>query len=428
MADAGTVSRAPERAGLGRRDAGLLALLFAFALAVYAASALRIADSARIPLPALAVFFDGSLYLEIARSFPLPYPPEARDYVNRPPGYPALIYLAHLAVPASLANWGALALAVSWIFGALAACAFYAVCRALGVPAFWPSAAFAVANPRWISVAATAHTEASAMLFALLAFHAGFRRRFGASAAWLALAGLTRYPALLLWPALAYGVLVEERRRDAKAVALLGLPLLAFGLLQVYFWLRIPDFAGLAEVQRLFWDARPTWPFAAFVEHTARWLDAPARAPNFGLAAGTLLFYLLAVGLGLASRARRARVLAAWVGVVVLFHVCLSGLWAAWDFPRLAILAWPAALLLVWRAVGTRLPAPAAGVACALIGVLAVHSAIGVLVDAVRWQSRNYPFPLRAVHRLASDEPQWIDFRGDLERHRLRPGGPGGSP
>ena len=39
------------------------------------------------------LFYDGHLYIEIAKSFPLPFGSGARDYMGHAPGYPALIAL-----------------------------------------------------------------------------------------------------------------------------------------------------------------------------------------------------------------------------------------------------------------------------------------------------------------------------------------------
>ena len=96
-----------------RGDAARVAGLVAIAGAIQAATIAFTLGEARIPFSALSVYFDGHVYLEIAKSFPLPYAPAGRDYVGHAPGYPALIYLFRLLVPASVANWGTLTMLAS---------------------------------------------------------------------------------------------------------------------------------------------------------------------------------------------------------------------------------------------------------------------------------------------------------------------------
>ena len=127
-------------------------LVFALALAFQVATAALAAQSAGIPLAHLGVYFDGHLYIEIAKSFPLPYAPEGRHYLGHAPGYPALIALLRQLTPASWVDWGLAALLASWIPAALSASAFHALCRAAGCAPLWPTLLFVVANPRWLLI------------------------------------------------------------------------------------------------------------------------------------------------------------------------------------------------------------------------------------------------------------------------------------
>jgi hypothetical protein len=174
-----------------------MAGLFALALVVHGATLQMGAAAAGLPLAHLGVYFDGHMYLEIARSFPLPYAAEGIAYTGFAPGYPALIYLTRLLIPADLASWGGIALGVSVVSAALAAVVFHLLCRELELPTLWPSIAFVVANSRWLSVAGTAHPEPLATCLALLCFLAHLRGRTGVAVLCLALAGLHALPASL---------------------------------------------------------------------------------------------------------------------------------------------------------------------------------------------------------------------------------------
>lgn len=384
-----------------------MAGLFAFALAVHAATTYLGAAATGLPWAHLAVFFDGHMYLEIARSFPLPYAAEGVDYTGFAPGYPFLIYLTRQLVPAQLASWGSLALCASLVSAALAAVVFFRLCRELGLPAVWPSVTFVVANSRWLSVAATAHPEPLATCLALLCFLAHLRGRIGLSVLCLALAGLTRFPAFLLGIPLACDLLIRQRRRDLSTFAWLSVPPLSFALFVAYLHARIPGYVGMAEAHRVFWDTHLTWPFAALA-----W-SVQQRLPRFDLVYVWVVVYGLALVLGLRVGERQRPFLALWVASIVLFHVSLDGVIGALDFQRLVLLAWPAALLIHWRAWGRRLPRAAVAVALAGLLIFGGFTTRRQITAAVLLQTTMQPFLGRAITRLDSDSPNWITFHAN---------------
>jgi hypothetical protein len=400
----------PTAPSPARSDAFPIALLVLLSLCLQIGIAAAVTRSTAMPLAWLGVFFDGYLYLDIARSFPLPFSPEGQDYLGQAPGYPALIYLVRQLTLLDTANWGALALAASWIPGALCAGVFYRFCQAAGVAPFWPSVAFIVANPRWLSVASTAHPESLAMLFVLLTATAQLRGRLGQAVFWLSLAGLTRFPALLIGAALAFDWLQVRRRRDLRTLALLSLPVLAFAAHNLYLFLRIPGFAGMSAAHSIFWDTHPTWPFQALLENAVRWLQGTAPGPNFGLTYLSVAFYLASLAAGFFEREARLRFLVVWLAVVLLFHVSLAGEWGGFDFARLVILAWPAALILIWRRVSFAARPRAAAAGWAVAAVLSAAVTTNLLAEAVRWQRASYPWPAISVRRLHAEQPHWFDF------------------
>jgi hypothetical protein len=402
-------TRATTRPVFEPGDAVPVVALFALAFGIHVLTATATAAAARIPLSALGLYFDGHLYIEIARSFPLPYAPEGADYYGHAPGYPALIYLLRLVTPSGPINWGALALLASWISGAASAVAFYAVCRAIDLRPFWPSVTFVALNPRWLWDASASHSESLAMLLALLCLLATLRGRLGWAVLWLSLAGLTRYPAFLLGAPLAFTTLFVQRERRVHTLVLLSLPLLAFALINLYLYARIPDFSGIAASHRVFWDAHLTWPFATLIETTLRW-DLPRDPFLPGLTYASLGLYLLSIALGLRSGQRDLLILPLWVAVIVLLPACLDGERQVWAFTRLAILAWPAALLIVWPRwlEGTRRSALL--LLCVATTLLAISLQVRRVPHAIRMQNETHWFLSRSIERLDSDEPTWIDF------------------
>jgi len=386
--------------------AGLV--VFGLALAFQIATAALGARAVGIPLSHLGVYFDGHLYLEIAKSFPLPYAAEGRHYLGQAPAYPAAIALVRALTPNSLVNWGLAGLLASWIPAALSASAFFVLCRAAGCPPLWPSLLFVVANPSWLLVGSTAHAEPLAMLFSILAVVACLRNRLGASMGALSLATLARFPAVLAGPALAWGFLVTRRRRDWRTWLSLASPLAALALLQLYLFARIPDFLGVAEAHRVFWDAKLGPPFASVLALPALWEGVVA--PPLALTLATMLLYVAAIAIGLRPRERERWVLPLWVAGIVLFHVSLSGEVALRAFTRLAVLAWPGALLVFWRWAGVKLPHAVAAAACLVAAVASLGHARAQIEGAVIGQTRQQAFLREEIGLLDHDQPHWFDF------------------
>jgi len=398
-----------RRPWLARSDRKAAAGVFAIALAAHVATALLGVSSAKISLSSLGVYFDGNLYLEIARSFPLPYSPQGPDYLGQAPLYPALIHVLRLLTPDAPFDWGLLALLASWLPAALAAVAFFALCRELGMDPFWPSVAFALANPRWMTIAASPHPESLAMLFTLLALNASLRGALPASMIALSLAGLARFPSLLIGAPIAFGALYVRRSFDLRTLATLALPVLAFGLFNLYLALRVPGFGGVMATHQVFWVTAWTWPFASLVENALPWWRS-GNGLYFAITYTTLAFYLATCVLGLRSLPREQWVLPLTIAVIVLFHACLSGAPATWDFTRLAILAWPAALLIFWKVALSHVPVAAVAALCAGLGIYALAVGQRSIREAVELQDQLLPYLPRAIERLDEDEPRWIHF------------------
>ena len=385
-----------------------LLVVFGCALAFHVTTAALSAYAAGIPLSHLGVYYDGHLYIEIAKSFPVPYAAEGRHYLGQAPGYPAAIALVRALTPSRLVDWGLAALLASWIPAALSASAFWVLCRATGCPPLWPSLLFTAGNPAWLMIGSTAHAESLAMLFCILAFLACIQNRLAASVGALSFAVLARYPAVLAGPALAWGFLVTRRRRDWTTWLGLATPLAALALLHLYLLARIPGFLGVFEAHRVFWDAELGAPFASLLALPA--LRERAIAPPLALTLVTLLGYLAAIAIGLRPRERKLWLLPLWVAAIVLFHVSLSGDVAVRAFTRLSVLAWPGALLILWRWIGVKAPRAVAAGACLVLAVVSLLYARAQIEGAVVGQSEMQEFLREEIRLLDHDQPHWFDF------------------
>jgi hypothetical protein len=358
----------------------------------------------------LGAYFDGHVYIEIARSFPLPYAPEARGYLGHAPGFSALLWAARLLTFGAI-DWGTLSTALTWLTAAAAAVVFHGVCRETDVPPAAATACFAAANPAWLLCAASPHPEPLAMTFALLCLRAHLRGALGASMLWLALAALTRFPAILVGAALAFDLVVVQRRLGPRTLAWLALPPIALALHQLYLFARIPGFEGIWAAHDTHWQTRLTWPFAELVRYGVR--TETFASIHHRIVYAFVPVYLGAIAFGFRRAERRLWVLPAWMAAVVVFHASLSGEEGVGDFMRLALLAWPALVIECWRGLGSARARAFALAATALAGALGLWHVSHQIPEAVAIQDR-LPWMQWVVPRLDADAPVWIDF--DLGR------------
>lgn len=405
---------------LERSQALPLGGLFAFALLLEVAVAAWASRSSDVALPALAVFFDGHLYLEIAKSFPLPFSQAGLDYLGHAPGYPALAWGMRMATPDAAVSWGTALLLASWIPAALCPVAFALVARESERAApsgsrrsfAWAGLLFAVLNPRWVSLAASAHPESLAMLLLILALLAHLRGQAAASGVLLSLCVLTRYPSLLLGLPFAWAVLVTQRQLVPARVFWVLSPLVAFSLIQLYLDARVPGFTSLEQTHDLFWETGLVLPFTELILNASpsHW---PAEYRLYEVTYATAFFYLAAVIVGLRRSERAVWMLPLWVGVMLVFHASLSGKLGAYDFARLVVLAWPAALLVMWRLAGARVPAGALAVVCTAALAFSVSFATDQIEEGIELQRKmpSFAFLRESIGRLNDDAPRWIDFR-----------------
>lgn len=376
-----------------------------------------------------ALFFDGHLYIEIAKSLPLPFGDGARDYAGHAPGYPALIALVRWLTPDAWVDWGLAALIASTLPAALCAGAVFLLCLELGIPPLWPSLLFVLANPRWAMVGASAFGEPLAILCALGSVIAMLRGRLGASMLLLSCAGLTRFPMFLLGGPLAlHWVLLSSNRpggfvdrlRGAWSLRdslLLGLPIAIFALYNFYLYWRVPGFEGIANAHSVFWDTHLTWPFQSLMNglRPSLWKGWTLYLTTYA----TLGFFVVSIAAGLLRLERRLWILPLTVAFIVLFHTSLSGMIGTWAFGRLTVIAWPFALLALVCAFPALSRPPAAVIVCIGLGIYSSSFALERIPVAVSAQARTQPFLPVKAGRLQSDQPDWLDFR-ELRSSRSR--------
>lgn len=385
-----------------------LALVVALALALDVGVGVVGAQRAGVPVSWAGAFYDGHLYIEIAKSFPFPYSARGPDYLGHAPGYPALVALLRTIVPRGLANWGLLAMWATWLPAALAVGAFYLLCLSVGSRPLWPTLLFALANPRWLVIGGVSHPEGLAVLLWIGTLLAFTRGRPIAAGALLALASLTRFPAVLLIAPLAFSWIGLERRRDARVLAATGLAASGMLMLELYLYAKIPHFQGIWAAHRIYWKTGPTWPFRDLITLLAPRLWG-RNLELYVMTYAFVLLSLLAVAVGMRPRERALWILPLSIATLVVFHASLSGAVGARDFTRLAVLAWPPMVLVLWRFAGERAPVAGLAAVCVAAGAFSAHFASDRIARSIVFQSKAVYMP-GVLERLDRDRPTWLVF------------------
>ena len=106
------------------------------------------------------------------------------------------------------------------------------------------------------------------------------------------------------------------------------------------------------------------------------------------------------------------------VAILAFFHVSLSGRPAVSAFPRLVVLAWPAALLLHWRWRSPRLPSLAAAILAVWLGAVSLWIGTHQVAGAVVLQKQRLPYFPRVLETLEQDRPDWLELGGAAQRRR----------
>jgi hypothetical protein len=356
------------------------------ATAAMAAVAVASATTAQRPLAELSVYFDGHLYLDIARSFPRPLEPGGLIYSGHAPAYPFLIHLLH----ATGLGWGHSALVVSWVCTGATAGFLSILARELGLPRTGTVALYFAAYPYVSIVGATAHAEPLALAAALGAAVYAMAGAWRTSMLLLAVCVLARFPTLSLLPAFA----LLSWPSTWTTLAWMAAAPMGLGLWNAWLRWRIPGFKNVLQAHSWFWRPHLTWPFSSFVFYHVD--------PYNGWACALLVGSVVAAFF---TNVRGRWAWAVWVATLAGFHLCLSDEWAVSAFARLAMLAWPAAVILLAAANPFPRLAP---VACFAALLYVVPWVVNFIAAIAVLQEERLPFMAETRARLETEEPVWI--------------------
>lgn len=328
--------------------------LFLFAVALRAATALAVSLASGMSLRNLTVFFDGHLYLLIARTLPALYSDPRLFFPDFPkdpsfltgwfPVYPGFIKLLSLfAVDIRLA-----ALLTAWLAGGIAVVLFYELAGDYLEKPLFAAILFSFLPTSWLiggSLVLVESTYVCLLLACMLAFQRG---KTGWASLFAALAVITQKSGFLLLPILA--LTATPRRRAvmpciSAIAAIIGL--------QLYLWWLFGDPLINAKVHRSAFGGE--WfglPFAGFIT----WMldpRSPFRELFWQRKLITVLemsFYVFILCWSLFRYSSRMTLFTVWLGIVLLFHASLTNFWSFYAFPRYMLMAGPASIMLACHA------------------------------------------------------------------------------
>jgi hypothetical protein len=346
------------------------AVLFLFAVGLRVITALAISWVSGVQLNNLALFYDGHLYILIAKTLPALYADIQvifPGFSDNPafitgwfPVYPFFIRLVSLLI----GDLRLAALITAWFASGIAVVLFYELAKDYLEDPLFAAILFSFLPPAWLidgSLALVESTYVCLLLACILAFQRG---KTGWAAVWAALAVITQKSGFLLVPILA--VTAKPRRRALLPVIS---ALAATAALQAYLWWLFGDPFTNARVSRAVYGGENGWfgvPFAGFIRSL---LDSGTMFRGMFWQRKFVIvleaaFYVTALLGALIRYQPRMTVFTSWLGMVLLFYAALTGPWSFYAFPRFMSMASPAAIILAcgvfrlgekrwhWTAVG----------------------------------------------------------------------------
>lgn len=335
------------------------ALLLAWTVGLRAGTCLLLAGLSGLRPLDLSLFFDGHIYQFIARTFPQPYAhahalfpefPKSPTYLTAWfPLYPAAIRGAY----ALLGDWRLAALAASWAASGLAVLSFYGLARGLTRRPLAAALIFSFLPPTWLLCGSLAFVEPlfAALFIAAVRYHVAGRAAAAAAAAGLAI--VAQKTGVLILPVLVLGGWKGSWGRTLRASLPYAAALLPLAALQVYLLAAFGSASINFEThRRVYGGDYLALPFSSLVRGL---LEPVSALPGLFwtrklMTLGSVLFYSSWLWAWRRREPEEAPLLA-WLGVVMLFAVCLSGPWGYYAFARLSVVAAAPALLLLARRV-----------------------------------------------------------------------------
>jgi hypothetical protein len=329
------------------------AVLFLLAVGLRVITAFAISWASGIQLRNLALFYDGHLYILIAKTLPALYadiPVIFPDFSDNPafitgwfPVYPLFIRLVSLLI----GDLRLAALITAWFSGGIAVVLFYELAKDYLEDPLFAAVLFSFLPTAWLmcgSLALVESTYVCLLLACILTFQRG---QNGWAALWVALTVITQKSGFLLLPILA----VAAKHRWRALLLPLTSAVATIAALQLYLWWLFGDPLINTSISRTVFGGENGWfgiPFAGFI----RWMLDPGSMfqgvfwPRKFVIVLEAAFYVTTLLGALVRYSPRIAVFTGWLGIVLLFYASLTGPWSFYAFPRFMSMAGPAAIIL----------------------------------------------------------------------------------
>jgi hypothetical protein len=326
--------------------------LFLFAVGLRVAAAVSISYVSGVSLRNLALFYDGHMYLIVAKTIPEIYSnvttffPEFSEnpaYVTGWfPVYPILISFFGLMT----GDLRLSALIVAWSAGGIAVVLFYELAKEYMNSPFFAAILFSFLPPAWLIGGSLALVE-STYVCILLAFFLSFKRDWPILAAlFAALTMLTQKSGFLILP-----ILIFAARPLKRAIFPFISAIVAAVVLQMYLWWLFGDPLMNIKAQSAAFGSGSGFfglPFAGYLKGL---LSSGNLFSGLFWTRKIIIFIETAFYIGTIlwawrNTSQRMSLLTVWLSIVLLFYASLTGIFSFYAFPRYMTMACPAAIIL----------------------------------------------------------------------------------
>lgn len=328
------------------------AVLFLFAVGLRMITALAISWESGVSLRNLALFYDGHLYILIAKTLPALYDNIQGFFPNfsdNPafitgwfPVYPSVIRLASLFT----GDLRLAALITAWVAGGIAVVLFYELATDYLKNPLFAASIFTFLPTGWYIGGSLALVESTYICLLLACVLTLQRGKYGWAALFAALTMITQKSGFLILP-----ILVFAARPRRRALLPIVCAIAAAAALQLYLWWLFGDPLINARANETVFSGGKGWfgfPFAGFI----KWMLDPGTPfqgmfwqRKFVIVLETT-FHLAVLLCALLRYSQRMTVFTVWLGIVLIFFASLAGPWSFYALPRFVSMASPAAIML----------------------------------------------------------------------------------
>jgi len=216
----------------------------------------------KYPFSELASWYDGEAYLDIARSFPLPYDsPSMFAKTKFYPLFPLFIYVTNLFFHHITAS----AYFVVVVASSLSVVVFYNIAKDYSDRSFELAILFCFFPPQWTLVSTFVWSEPVFIFFLLLAVYFFLKSRYVLSFSSLGLVGIARPVGVIFIFSFFLFILIQERKRFFFMVKYFLISCIPFLLFHIYLYSTYGEFLVFVDAKLGYGGTFFSYPFDALI-------------------------------------------------------------------------------------------------------------------------------------------------------------------